>query len=60
MKNAEVQCLCGEWSRIERPEKNPCRVEFMCGACLRVLRVSFADVLESPAELPPPTDTPTP
>ena len=26
----------------------------------RVLRVSFADVLESPAELPPPTDTPTP
>jgi hypothetical protein len=60
MLSAEVQCLCGNWERILRPEKNPCRVEFMCGACHKVMRVSFLDVVESPAEQPPPTDTPTP
>ena len=60
MINAEVQCICGEWTRIERPEENPCAVEFTCFACMRLIRVTFSDVVESTPELPPPTDTPTP
>jgi hypothetical protein len=58
MIHAEVQCVCGTWERIERPEENPCAVEFTCFGCMRLIRVTFTDVLESPALEPPPSDTP--
>jgi len=57
---ADVECLCGEPHRIKRPRENPCAVEFYCASCDRIIRVEFSDVLESPAEQTPPTDTPTP
>lgn len=59
MINAEVQCICGEWTRIERPEENPCAIELTCFGCMRLIRVTFSDVLESPPRETPAT-TPTP
>lgn len=58
MIEQEVACICGELTKIERPEENQCAVEYTCFACMRLIRVTFSDVLESPAEIPPPTETP--